>query len=69
MPEPKTRAAGRPENCWAAYVTTSTGLVTTSSSASGARPHQRRHEVATHRDVGGGQVQPGLAGLLLGARP
>ncbi len=37
MPDPKTLLAGSPENSSAAYVTTSTGLVTTSSSASGAR--------------------------------
>ena len=41
VPEPKSRSAGRPDTRRAAYVTTSTGLVTMTCTASGATSTSR----------------------------
>ena len=62
VPDPNTRCAGRPENSWAAIVTTSTGLVTTSSNASGARATRagtRSRHIATLAAARSSRVWPG----------
>ena len=63
MPEPNTRCAGSPENSRAAIVTTSTGLVTTRSSASGASATSegtRSRHIATLAAARSSRVWPGF---------
>ena len=66
MPLPSTRFFGSPENFSAAKVSTSTGLVTIRITASGATVEQLGDQRPADLDVGAGQLEPGLAGLLLG---
>ena len=68
MPEPKTRCGGRPENCLGGVGHDVDRVGHHQQQRVGRQRHERRHQLAAHRDVGGGEVEPRLAGVLLGAR-